>query len=1010
MHILIPAVAVLVSLGFGGDAKSLTWKRVDSGPGGAVRLTDSLTYDAKGKLLAEYRADPSGQPIHSIQYLYDDSGRCHQAIKYSPEEHVIGETRCAYQGDRLTGWTRTDDNILMDGLTFQKDDKGRRIAYFQAAMARYRFVLDGRGRAESVTWQGGTEATGTFGYDAAGKHATTRFTGADGAFLGRDTLLRNGEGAVRELRRYAADGKLFAKLEYRYDARNELTGKTFEKEGVIQESREYILLPADSLGKLNRSSSAWKDSTRTPICDFSWFRHADFGFEPASLAGLSLPQAAKSPPAIPAWQAMNDSLERERRESDASFEATKAMVGKCRLNPNRNCLGQARSTLRDMANRRPKGHSDLEAIDTLAGLLLDQGGDTEYARLLAEASSDTAIAATEQRLIDRLLDYQVKKAYADFCFLPAAAGDSVVRFKADSVGPGGVLTKEWQVARDYHLRLTRHKNRPTQSDTAESDRWTYGSIYRNVLDFLQTRNAARLDTLARFQWDGWCGTGSEALYGPKGKVGLLHDLERGDLIAALQGSTDMEAQRRLLICRSADWELFFLGAAVHRDSDIRGGALRIIAQHGSVAAFRRLLQLPPVGYLEDGMYFPGLVEAWGAGLLGPGARLPLGEGRWKRPDLLRDPKAPALPSDLKSTILERLTALIDSMPFNLDELTLVRILSRAEFPRRADYLQRLAAVPNPQSRNEAVAALRKIGVEARNLPPLEPVTFEVTSRGKPFPDGSFSLALPCPPSAAECPPWGVGSSIYGGRYALDRKSYLHARHSARSIRFFYDYPGFDDFRDSRLFSLTLPLEENPGGPVRVDIPLYRREYHLLFPPGFEADPAKQMRVLIRPLTKDARGYARSVSLGLRRRLVLPALGEGSYTLALATPGLRTWVAESLRVGSDAADTLRFGKGCDMEFRIRQDSVGEIRVPVSVTLRHEGSGPVRRDPFSLEDRPAGPALGDTDYFRGLAPGRYTLEVSALPDSTRGARPARAVKTFTVTKDSPPVIRLGDIRLR
>ena len=221
---------------------------------------DSLSYDKHGKLLAVYRKDADARLQYSIRYHYDDSGRSHKAVKTSPDEQVLEEAQCGFTGRKLTSWTRVADNVTMDGISYDTDSSGSRIAYIQVAMVAYRFTLDKDGKARKVSLLGGMSGSvqvyAEFGYDSRRRHASTRFFGSDSSPIGRDTILREKSGGMRELRRFDAAGLPVATVVHGYGPRGELNLKSFrDAGGKVTMKREQTFLVLDSLYRLNSSES-----------------------------------------------------------------------------------------------------------------------------------------------------------------------------------------------------------------------------------------------------------------------------------------------------------------------------------------------------------------------------------------------------------------------------------------------------------------------------------------------------------------------------------------------------------------------------------------------------------------------------------------------------------------------------------------------------------------------------------------------------------------------------------
>ena len=103
--------------------------------------------------------------------------------------------------------------------------------------------------------------------------------------------------------------------------------------------------------------------------------------------------------------------------------------------------------------------------------------------------------------------------------------------------------------------------------------------------------------LSRYEWGGWCGTGSGLLTVPQSKALLIAHLQLGRVELALAASGGLDTpllgaegqtarwDRRLLAAAGIDWEGFYLGGVLSGQADLAD----TLARRGSERAARHLL-------------------------------------------------------------------------------------------------------------------------------------------------------------------------------------------------------------------------------------------------------------------------------------------------------------------------------------------------------------------------------------------------------------------------------------
>lgn len=126
---------------------------------------------------------------------------------------------------------------------------------------------------------------------------------------------------------------------------------------------------------------------------------------------------------------------------------------------------------------------------------------------------------------------------------------------------------------------------------------------RAAAGFLRERLSATeaAAELSRYEWGGWCGTGSHLLYEPQSKALLIAHLQLGRPDLALAASAGLGASvfaargdatrwdRRLLAASGLDWEAFHLGGVLSGQTDLAD----VLARHGSERAARQVCPARP---------------------------------------------------------------------------------------------------------------------------------------------------------------------------------------------------------------------------------------------------------------------------------------------------------------------------------------------------------------------------------------------------------------------------------
>ena len=245
--------------------------------------------------------------------------------------------------------------------------------------------------------------------------------------------------------------------------------------------------------------------------------------------------------------------------------------------------------------------------------------------------------------------------------------------------------------------------------------------------------------LSRYEWGGWCGTGSGMLIGPQSKALLIANLKLGrvDLALAASGGLDTplvrpEGQtgrwdRRLLAAAGIDWEGFYLGGVLADQVDLANG----LARHGSDRALRHLLAAARVVEAAE--------EEWSAAepLLWPLAAVvePSGScldyGTSDSREVQRAAEAAAVGGDVQEDVLELLAEKVGP-DAGLDEAeTASHLLVQLCRPESRPTFRAMLRSPYEEVRNRGAIGLRGLGETVADPRPSLPVAFRIVVDGKP---------------------------------------------------------------------------------------------------------------------------------------------------------------------------------------------------------------------------------------------------------------------------------------
>ena len=1043
-------------------APLLCWKREGLDSAGRIAWTDSVYYDSAGKPLFERRRDSRDSVAALVRHWYGSQGlhlKSHHTLLPAAARDSIA---CLYDSaGTMLFWDHTAE-LPEEFLSAPHHGE---FGDSSLHMDRYEYGFGSAGgrctraaRRSIYSDDGSPETECEFVYDSLGRHVETFFHQREGEVLGRDSVRRDSAGRPLEWRLRDAMDRIVQRVTWEYAPDGTLRERAEYRDSGAPASKErFHWRTADSLPRAIGARSRFAGPRRGAACASDWREAIDFGFEPRSLAGLALAPAGKGKrgkrirrfsgfagPSLFARESEEDGC--RGSESMAALLACRrdaeAREVKAVLKPSSACLRAPRGDcadslihtalgLLDSANEAPGSDA---ALDTVISALHRGLGLQAEPLLLACLKWDGQQEDLASAVLDSLLAWRIDRAYAAFMEpekpprLPPAVPKGT--FMPDS----SLWTADLRAAWAYRQRVL-----AIDSGAPLFRNW-FGEdaerLLRLASDYLRTGDAGIVRAIEADPPDGMVFDFEGGHRGPYARIRLLTDLEAGRLGAVLRQTSAKEMLKRLLTPRGLDWEQYLLGYLA--DSSLhayRTEYLLTLAREGSPRTVRALLALHRPGD-PDGDYGHVFASVLASLILPPGAK-PVGrDGRTPvevRGETLagRDTSAPALPEDIRAQALARLLAQIDRRLYDCPLEDILPVVGVAEFSGREAYLARIAAVPNGDIRDTALAYLGARAAGVKGLLPLEPLRFRLTTGGKPLVGAKIRLGAEPERSREDWRNSEFCQTDKDGKMELKRSDYLRLRARGPVL-----WIGSRDTRNpgDPVFSIPLRLAENPTALIRVEIPLRRVVITPVLPKGFFPFQEAVAHIRILPALEGAKtiGYSSEWS----DSLVFRSWGDGAYSLELSLPGLRRELIGPIRVaGADVRLRPALARGSDVSARIvPPDSCPSGFVSVSVSdaegrirLPDYGEHEPRQDGLWYADEPA--------EFPGLPPGHYVLrvqgsrEVEAALEADdkaqhkpgRGRRARRIESSsrvgyralslpFRVTGSGPDEMDLGDLRLQ
>lgn len=473
----------------------------------------------------------------------------------------------------------------------------------------------------------------------------------------------------------------------------------------------------------------------------------------------------------------------ESPSAEASWPVLDGCIDDPRLDP---------GTDQDFEQTWPRMRECGEAARTI----VRAGADADRERLWSffdDLPERSPIAAD---MLDAFLDWHVERALTALEAAPASATNEppavdaeIPAFHRD--GPAE-LQQAW---RSYEAVVeTLQKTRGRRS---AEDRIAFQSnqpvFRRAVAAFLRGRVSAAeaVRELSRYEWAGWCGTGSSLLYVPQSKALLIAYLKLGrvDLALAASGELDaplFEAQeqatrwdRRLLAAAGIDWERFYLGGVLSGQV----GMADTLARHGSERAARQLLaaahNLEVATAIESNTDSDSLLWPLAALVESSDACRAYG-GAWDSREVQRDCEAEPIGGEVQEDILELLASKIGPGVGLREAEAASHLLVQLCRPESRPTFRAMLRSPYDEVRKKGAFGLCALGETVADPRPSHPVAFRVMVDGRPAVHRKVEWTL-CTEEGQE-----ESSSIEAdeqGVVRLELDPFLDPRRPVRSVRF-----------------------------------------------------------------------------------------------------------------------------------------------------------------------------------------------------------------------------------
>jgi hypothetical protein len=668
----------------------------------------------------------------------------------------------------------------------------------------------------------------------------------------------------------------------------------------------------------------------------------------------------------------------------------------------------------------------------LAAVIARHGTQPDFDRLLKLSDQLPPDGLMRRQIIHALLEFGIRLEVAQLTEGKTALRVSIPEYRgvpptALSNAPPELL----EVWRRFKAAAAAQEEfaegRRTNAWVSAQANW---SLFLDTLsDLLHGRDTNAVEHIRQFEWGGWCGTGSDELYGPKYQalfLALLKERRFDQALAvsfwAVGGRTFRmpfmedysEWQRRFIRLCGLDWEELYAGALLELGPYSNADYPRKLAQHGTEKAARFLALMAGVPTVSDQTAY---LRALGA-FLGPSEPLmqtnkdgsitvtsPWWSGEFKRVST-----AP-IPANLQTEVLKVLDDKLRPGVSTEVAAVVCQVLCEARRPECKPALRRALELPYPKVREQAWATLRALGEQVPEPAPLGPVAFRFLVDGQPARHLEVDYELRMSGGRATTSSRPLSSE---GIIRLDREYFVDPQYPITNIV----------FAAKMLKSLDQPwFEIQTPPPTNLEAVT---SLNLRFTPVTltftHAQPEERFRSQSALISLRAQrhksygvyfdGISDFIVVPYSSNMVFSALQPGRYEIQARIPGAALWQSGPFEVGLQPVPLeAKLEPGADVRC--------EIIPPGKTTPDRSAQVQILRDAKPVESW----LYFDwrTNLFRSLPMGKYVLRVPSSSEQRQQSRDPHEIVPkvrghqaeevpFTIDAQSPRLIDLGSIRLR
>ena len=575
------------------------------------------------------------------------------------------------------------------------------------------------------------------------------------------------------------------------------------------------------------------------------------------------------------------------------------------------------------------------------------------------------------------------------------------------------------------------------------------NFFKAVSDLLHARETNSIETISLFEWAGWCGTGSERLYGPKNQSLLLAFLRaqqwdralslvfqnQADSARVIQWSDDQEDegwQRAFINACGLDWEELYSGAFIAANGwHFRGDdKVRILAQYGSVHAVQLLVQMSDV--IKDRSRSDYL-RAISILIDADQSHTSISSQGYVRKVTIKIPKA--MQVQLINILCHDLRTEAGAESATLASELLMK-LARPE--SKGPLLGALKS-PYNKVRANAAAALRAMGETISTPSPLPPVKFLIRTNGIPLQHSEIWYTL----QATNIGRRSSLSTDASGMIKFDRDLWVDPYEKITNV-VFERQPFSRCIRPNQCyFSVAFPRPSDLEAINETNIPVSSLTLKITYSRSANFYYGKSMEVFLRP--DDESSYVSMVGEGFTgpctNRICFAALeAKCKYKVEVRAPSAALWTSVVYLKPQPQEIEVVLQSGFDVTCTVFRPGATEPEQYIACELLADGSKEEMRQNMhmgsfdsapDLEDDATGvlpklPALKQAEEVKyqewnNLLPGKYRLHVFSTAELNAQREKNEIVVDkalahlgtnilFTIETNSPPVMNLGAIHLQ